>query len=170
MFSLFEGAQKKLTNLLDYVAIPDDNVSAQTTEALNVEDTRPADEVSINTAAIAGKVFSYAKLASNVAQQNANKLTNLVSQTSVLSTLSKQQEEFKESLSAQSTDIIVLPWEGLPNEDDIKKRFLELSQNPNVFLEDAPVEVKEEFGPLAKKLLEFDENLCKLRYELVPKK
>lgn len=84
--------------------------------------------------------------------------------------MSKQQEQFKESLSNKSADIVDLPWEGLPNEDEIKKRFLELSQNPNVFLEDAPVEVQEEFGPLAKKLLEFDENLSKLHYELVPKK
>lgn len=56
MFSLFEGAQKKLNNLLDYVAVPEDNSNSQAaTESLSTEDTRPVDEVSINTAAIAGK-------------------------------------------------------------------------------------------------------------------
>lgn len=61
----------------------------------------------------------------------------------------------------------------MPNEDAIKQRFLDLSKNPSVFLEDAPIEldaIKTEFGPLAKKLLVEDENLKKYRYELVPKK
>jgi len=73
-------------------------------------------------------------------------------------------------LSAQSIDDVPLPWEGLSNEDEVKKRFLELSQNPNVFLEDAPVEITADFGPLAQKLLQHDENLKKHRYSMVPKK
>lgn len=106
-----------------------------------------------------------------MAQQKASKLSNLVSQTAVFDNLTKQQEQFKESLNAQTAnDDVPLPWEGLPNEEDVKKRFLELSQNPNVFLEDAPVEISAEYGPLAKKLLQHDENLKAIRFELVPKR
>lgn len=53
MFSLFEGAQKKFGNLLDYVAAPETNPSEQA----NAEETRSAEEASINTAAIAGNHF-----------------------------------------------------------------------------------------------------------------
>lgn len=96
-----------------------------------------------------------------------------MSQSAVFDNLNKQQEQFKESLNAQKEGDVPLPWEGLPNEVDVKQRFLDLSKNSNIFLEDAPVEIdaiKTEFGPLAKKLLQEDKNLEKLRYELVPKK
>lgn len=117
--------------------------------------------------------MSFAKLATSTAQEKTNKLKSLVSQSAVFDNLNKQQEQFKESLNAQKDNDVQSPWENLPNEDEVKQRFLDLSKNPNVFLEDAPVEIEEiktEFGPLAKKLLEVDENLKARRYELVPKK
>ncbi|KAI6182471.1 BSD domain-containing protein [Aphelenchoides bicaudatus] len=171
MFSLFEGAQKKFGNLLDYVAAPEANTPEQPDQGNS--ETRPAEEVSINTSAIAGKVFNYAKTSMTTVQEKSNKLKNLVSQSAVFDNLNKQQEQFKESLNAEKEEDISLPWEGLPSEESVKQRFLDLSKNSNVFLEDAPVEVeqiKTEFGPLAKKLLELDENLRTRRYELVPKK
>jgi hypothetical protein len=186
MFSLLEGAQKKFGNLLDYVAAPETNPTEQP-EQTNAEESRPAEEASINTSAIAGKnqlqtvtkkinlgkVLSYAKFATSAAQEKSNKLRTLVSQSAVFDNLNKQQEQFKESLNAQKEGDVPLPWDGLQNEEDVKQRFLDLSKNSNIFMEDAPVEIDEikiEFGPLAKKLLQEDKNLEKLRYELVPKK
>jgi hypothetical protein len=60
MFSLLEGAQKKFGNLLDYVAAPETNPSEQTEQA-HAEETRPAEEASINTSAIAGKIYLSSK-------------------------------------------------------------------------------------------------------------
>jgi hypothetical protein len=170
MFSLLEGAQKKFTDLLDYVAQPEPE---KMDEQMSSDDTKPVEEVSINTAAIAGKVLSYAKLASSTAQEKANKLSTFVSNAPVFENLTKQQDQFKKSLTEGQDSDVPLPWEGLPNEEGAKQRFLALSHNPQIFLEDPPVMLEEnpsEFGLVAKKLLEHDENLSKLRYELVPKK
>jgi len=174
MFSLFEGAQKKFNNLLEFVAVPEQNVEEQPT---NTDETL-AEEVSINTAAIGGKLLSYAKIASKTAQEKAGKLSTLVSNSavfdnSVFENLTKQQEQFKESLNDNVENDIPLPWEDFPNPEVVKQRFVELSKNPEIFLQDAPVGIDEvdiEYGPTAKKLLANDENLKKLRYELVPKK
>lgn len=58
MFSLFEGAQKKFNNLLDYVATPEAPNSTEQSEQqpIGSDETRQAEEASINTAAIAGNI------------------------------------------------------------------------------------------------------------------
>ncbi|KAI6233009.1 BSD domain-containing protein [Aphelenchoides fujianensis] len=174
MFSLFEGAQKKFTNLLDYVAAP---AEGETTPAGENVDAQPAAEVSINTSAIAGivggKMRSYAKVASSVAQEKANKLSELMAQNAVFGEISKEQKQFKEALKAKAGDEVPLPWEGLANEAEAKERFLALSKDPQNVLQDSPntpAETDGNLSALAKRLLEADENLGRLRFELVPKR
>lgn len=55
MFSLLEGAQKKFETLLDYVATPENPNEQSSQTSTDNTDTRPTEEVSINTAAIAGR-------------------------------------------------------------------------------------------------------------------
>lgn len=61
MFSLFEGAQKKFTGLLDYVSAPETNTTEQPEQPASADDVKPAEEVSINTAAIAGATYINSK-------------------------------------------------------------------------------------------------------------
>ncbi|KAI6202970.1 BSD domain-containing protein [Aphelenchoides besseyi] len=160
MFSLLEGAQKKFSTLLESVAPePETNPTDNNVEA------QSASEVSINTAAIADKMRSYAKLATSAGLS--------FSSVVVFGEMSKEQKQFKESLKSKTEDQIPLPWEGLPNEEEAKERFLSLSKDPQNVLEGAPLtpsEIESDMGALAQRMLEVDENLSKLRFQMVPKK
>ena len=66
------------------------------------------------------------------------------------------------------------PWEGYQDEDQLKEQILALSKDKRNFLRAPPAGAQFEFDytksqPLAMAVLEHDENLIEMRFQLVPK-
>ena len=138
---------------------------------------------------------AYAKSATAIAQQNASKLSVLVTNKvrfctrkrflndrhfqTPLGEIAREQKEFeatrnsRPSTAATSGDT-PLPWSGASNEEAIKQKFFEISKRPENFLEQPPLidgdETIGDYGSIAAAMLELDAELGARRYELVPKR
>eukprot|EP00092_Neocalanus_flemingeri_P045900 GFUD01051497.1.p1 GENE.GFUD01051497.1~~GFUD01051497.1.p1 ORF type:complete len:345 (-),score=126.50 GFUD01051497.1:218-1252(-) len=85
----------------------------------------------------------------------------------------QDQEDFIKS--KEKKEMPTAPWTGFQNEDELKTKIIELSEDKRNFLRAQPTGVKFDFETLAiayhaEVLLEADPRLQKMRYELVPKK
>lgn len=68
----------------------------------------------------------------------------------------------------------VPPWVGCEKEADMKEQIISLSQDKRNFVRNPPAGVQFDFDlqsslPVALAILKEDENLAKMRYEIVPK-
>ena len=78
-------------------------------------------------------------------------------------------------LDPPTTDAAVPPWVGYNEEEEMKRQILDLSTDQRIFLRPPPSGVQFHFEfsksyPVAMAILEEDEQLKKMRFELVPKK
>ena len=69
---------------------------------------------------------------------------------------------------------MLAPWEGYQDEEQLKEQILALSKDKRNFLRAPPAGAQFEFDytksqPLAMAVLEHDENLIEMRFQLVPK-
>ncbi|CAG8555738.1 2771_t:CDS:2 [Ambispora leptoticha] len=83
----------------------------------------------------------------------------------------KQVKE--ESIEPNSGTVALPPWEGLPNEDELKKQILALSKDKRNFLINPPENTNFQFDlnvyyQTAMAVLNADPNLNRMRFELVP--
>ncbi|CAG8440462.1 3451_t:CDS:10 [Ambispora gerdemannii] len=83
----------------------------------------------------------------------------------------KQVKE--ESIEPNSGTVGLPPWEGLPNEDELKKQMLALSKDKRNFLINPPENTNFQFDlniyyQTAMAVLNADPNLNRMRFELVP--
>eukprot|EP00092_Neocalanus_flemingeri_P022382 GFUD01024275.1.p1 GENE.GFUD01024275.1~~GFUD01024275.1.p1 ORF type:complete len:319 (-),score=100.63 GFUD01024275.1:304-1260(-) len=93
--------------------------------------------------------------------------------TPMLVEFNQEQKEFIKN--KEKKEMPSAPWTGFQNEDELKTKILELSEDKRNFLRAQPTGVKFDFETLAiashaEVLLEADPRLQKMRYELVPKK
>lgn len=92
---------------------------------------------------------------------------------SILGEFNKEQEAFvKSQQSALSTTLP--PWVGCANEEALKEECLSLSTDRRNFVRSPPAGVDFQFDydvsyPIAMAIMEQDDKLEKMRYELVPK-
>ncbi|VDL66193.1 unnamed protein product [Nippostrongylus brasiliensis] len=90
----------------------------------------------------------------------------------IIGELDREQEAFIAQVNASRLSEVGDPWEGLPDTELAKKKILELSLNPSNFTREAPGESEYDVGAqqaMAKRLIEIDPNLRRVRFELVPK-
>uniref|UniRef100_A0A7E4ZZX0 BSD domain-containing protein n=1 Tax=Panagrellus redivivus TaxID=6233 RepID=A0A7E4ZZX0_PANRE len=161
-----------------------------------------AEEASINTALLANKFLAFAKTAKSQAQvyaksasehateyaakaqvqagilaEKASKLSESVTQGSILGELEKENKQFEEQLAAEgrrnSEPLTPAPWIGMPDENEAQRHILQLSKDARNFLEDPPAGKEVEIVDLkqiARDLIIHDPALGQMRYALVPKK
>ncbi|XP_068433084.1 synapse-associated protein 1 [Clinocottus analis] len=86
----------------------------------------------------------------------------------------KEQEKFVQEKKAKKSDVAVPPWVGYNEEETIQQQILALSADKRNFLRDPPAGVQfhfemEQMYPLAAVMLEEDQLLNRMRFDLVPK-
>ncbi|CAL8243215.1 unnamed protein product [Lota lota] len=86
----------------------------------------------------------------------------------------KEQEKFVQENKAKRSDAAVPPWVGYNEEETIQQQILALSADRRNFLRDPPAGVQfhfdmEQMSPLACVMLEEDQLLNRMRFDLVPK-
>lgn len=123
-------------------------------------------------------LFSIANKAGQTVTQTAKQVKQAVENTSILTDLSREQQEFIKELGS-SIQAGELPWAEYQLHDqlkanEIREQILTLSQDKRNFVRNPPSEANFEFDPqksysIALSLLREDPNLSKMRYELIPK-
>ncbi|CAN9506886.1 unnamed protein product [Ophioblennius macclurei] len=86
----------------------------------------------------------------------------------------KEQEKFVQEKKAKKSEAAVPPWVGYNEEETIQQQILALSADKRNFLRDPPAGVQFHFDmehmyPMAAVMLEEDELLNRMRFDLVPK-
>ncbi|XP_060793641.1 synapse-associated protein 1 isoform X2 [Neoarius graeffei] len=92
----------------------------------------------------------------------------------ILGDFQKEQEKFVQEKNAKKTDVAVPPWVGYSEEETIQQQILALSADKRNFLRDPPAGVQfhfdvEQMYPIALVMLQEDELLNRMRFDLVPK-
>ncbi|TRY59368.1 hypothetical protein DNTS_013989 [Danionella cerebrum] len=92
----------------------------------------------------------------------------------ILGDFQKEQEKFVQEKNAKKTDVAVPPWVGYSEEETIQQQILALSADKRNFLRDPPAGVQFQFDfdlmfPVAMVMLQEDQLLNRMRFDLVPK-
>ncbi|XP_052397433.1 synapse-associated protein 1 isoform X2 [Carassius gibelio] len=92
----------------------------------------------------------------------------------ILGDFQKEQEKFVQEKNAKKTDAAVPPWVGYNEEETIQQQILALSADKRNFLRDPPAGVQFQFDfeqmyAVALVMLQEDELLNRMRFDLVPK-
>ncbi|XP_028817472.1 synapse-associated protein 1 [Denticeps clupeoides] len=101
------------------------------------------------------------------------KIDGIIDKT-ILGDFQKEQEKFVQEKNAKKTDAAVPPWVGYNEEETIQQQILALSADKRNFLRDPPTGVQFHFDfdqmyPIALVMLQEDELLNRMRFDLVPK-
>ncbi|XP_024152105.1 synapse-associated protein 1 [Oryzias melastigma] len=135
---------------------------------------------------LSGFIFSFAsnatkKISESVVETAHNikktveegKIDGIIDKT-FLGDFQKEQEKFVQEKKAKKSEVAVPPWVGYNEEETIQQQILALSADKRNFLRDPPAGVQfhfdmEQMYPLAAVMLEEDELLNRMRFDLVPK-
>ncbi|CAF3323306.1 unnamed protein product [Rotaria socialis] len=108
--------------------------------------------------------------------KSAQQFKQVFEEKTIIGNFTKEQEKFLTDKRTQQrrTETGVLPWIGYEQEEEMKKQILDLSKEKRNFLRDAPPGAVYHFDmttcyPVALAILEVDENLKQMRFDLVPK-
>ncbi|KAM9831536.1 synapse-associated protein 1 [Neosynchiropus ocellatus] len=101
------------------------------------------------------------------------KIDGIIDKT-FLGDFQKEQEKFVQEKKSKKSDSAVPPWVGYNDEETIQQQILALSADKRNFLRDPPAGVQfhfdmEQMYPLAAVMLEEDQLLNIMRFDLVPK-
>ncbi|KAL1021749.1 hypothetical protein UPYG_G00017500 [Umbra pygmaea] len=92
----------------------------------------------------------------------------------ILGDFKKEQDKFVQEKKAKKSDTAVPPWVGYSEEETMQQQILALSADRRNFLRDPPAGVQFQFDseqmyPIAMVMLQEDELLNRMRFDLVPK-
>lgn len=136
--------------------------------------------------ALSGYIFNFAssatkKISESVAETASSikksveegKIDGIIDKT-ILGDFQKEQEKFVQEKNAKKSDTAVPPWVGYSEEETIQQQILALSADKRNFLRDPPAGVQFQFDvdqmyPIALVMLQEDELLNRMRFDLVPK-
>ncbi|XP_019722279.1 synapse-associated protein 1 [Hippocampus comes] len=101
------------------------------------------------------------------------KIDGIIDKT-FLGDFQKEQEKFVQEKKSKRSEAAVPPWAGYNEEETIQQQILALSADKRNFLRDPPAGVQfhfdmEQMFPLAAVMLEEDQLLNRMRFDLVPK-
>lgn len=135
---------------------------------------------------LSGYIFNFAssatkKISESVAETansikksvEEGKIDGIIDKT-ILGDFQKEQEKFVQEKNAKKSDTAVPPWVGYSEEETIQQQILALSADKRNFLRDPPAGVQFQFDvdqmyPIALVMLQEDELLNRMRFDLVPK-
>lgn len=135
------------------------------------------------TKGLGGFIYSFASTAtkkiSDSVVETANTIKKSVEEGKIidktfLGDFQKEQERFVQEKKAKRSEAAVPPWVGYNEEETIQQQILALSADKRNFLRDPPAGVQFHFDmdqmyPLAAVMLEEDQLLNRMRFDLVPK-
>ncbi|CAF1143957.1 unnamed protein product [Rotaria sordida] len=108
--------------------------------------------------------------------KSAQQLKQVVEEKTIIGNFTKEQDKFltDKRIKQRREESAVLPWIGYEQEEEMKKQILALSQEKRNFLRSPPPGANYHFDiadiyPVALAILEIDENLKQMRFDLVPK-
>lgn len=119
-------------------------------------------------------MFSFANKAGQTVSATAKQVKKTIESTNILSDFTKEQQEFIKEHGGNIAQGAEPPWIGCEDEEEMKKQILSLSQDKRNFVRQPPSGVQFDFDlqqmlPVCLTLLKEDENLNKMRFEIVPK-
>uniref|UniRef100_A0A3P8S597 Synapse-associated protein 1 n=1 Tax=Amphiprion percula TaxID=161767 RepID=A0A3P8S597_AMPPE len=150
------------------------------------EDQEVNQENSEQNKGLGGYIFSFASSATKKISESVvetaqtikksveeGKIDGIIDKT-FLGDFQKEQEKFVQEKKAKKSEAAVPPWVGYNEEETIQQQILALSADKRNFLRDPPVGVQFHFDmehmyPLAAVMLEEDQLLNRMRFDLVPK-
>ncbi|XP_033867217.3 synapse-associated protein 1-like [Acipenser ruthenus] len=155
-------------------------------ESVNEEMADTAQELLEQAKGLSGYLFNFASSATKMISESVvetaqtlkksvedGKIDGLIDKT-ILGDFQKEQEKFVFEKNAKKTDAAVPPWVGYSEEETIQQQILALSADRRNFLRDPPAGVhfhfdSEQMYPIAMVMLQEDELLNRMRFDLVPK-
>lgn len=177
--SIFNKQNEQQQQADDTAKAEDDQI--QDDDEANLIDNNQKENVSqkaIDSAKNFGNLmFSFANKAGQTVSATAKQTTSFVKKTventNLFADFTKEQQEFIKEHGGNIT-IGEPPWVGCENEEEMKKQILSLSQDKRNFVRQPPSGVQFDFDlqqmlPVCLILLKEDENLNKMRFEIVPK-
>lgn len=135
---------------------------------------------------LGGYIFSFASSATKKISESVvetaqtikksveeGKIDGIIDKT-FLGDFQKEQEKFVQEKKSKKSEAAVPPWVGYNEEETIQQQILALSADKRNFLRDPPAGVHfhfdmEQMYPLASVMLEEDQLLNRMRFDLVPK-
>ncbi|XP_030576965.1 synapse-associated protein 1 [Archocentrus centrarchus] len=135
---------------------------------------------------LGGYIFSFASSATKKLSESMVETAQTIKKTveegnidgiidkTFLGDFQKEQEKFVQEKKAKKSEAAVPPWVGYNEEETIQQQILALSADKRNFLRDPPAGVQfhfdmEQMYPLAAVMLEEDQLLNRMRFDLVPK-
>nr|XP_046191779.1 synapse-associated protein 1-like [Oncorhynchus gorbuscha]XP_046194429.1 synapse-associated protein 1-like [Oncorhynchus gorbuscha] len=156
------------------------------TEELGQEDGDTVQLISQQAKGFGGLIFNFAsnatKKISNSVAETAHTIKKSVEEgnidgifdKTILGDFKKEQDKFVQEKKAKKSDTAVPPWVGYSEEETMQQQILALSADRRNFLRDPPAGVQFQFDseqmyPIAMVMLQEDELLNRMRFDLVPK-
>ncbi|CAM4674316.1 hypothetical protein PO909_014497 [Leuciscus waleckii] len=117
---------------------------------------------------------SVAETAQNIKKTVEESNIDGIIDKTILGDFQKEQEKFVQEKNAKKTDAAVPPWVGYTEEETIQQQILALSADKRNFLRDPPAGVQfhfdfDQMSSVALVMLQEDELLNRMRFDLVPK-
>ncbi|XP_062871942.1 synapse-associated protein 1 [Trichomycterus rosablanca] len=150
------------------------------------ESSNDQQQAFVQAKGLSGYIFNFAsnatkKLSESVAETASTikrsveegNIDGLIDKT-ILGDFKKEQDKFVKEKNTKKTDVAVPPWVGYSEEETIQQQILALSADKRNFLRDPPAGVQYQFDveqmyPIALVMLQEDELLNRMRFDLVPK-
>ncbi|XP_018605602.2 synapse-associated protein 1-like isoform X1 [Scleropages formosus] len=150
------------------------------------KDSDPAQQLLEQAKGLSGYLYSFASTATKKISESVvetaqtikksveeGKIDGIIDKT-ILGDFQKEQEKFVQEKHSKRTDAAVPPWVGYSEEETIQQQILALSADRRNFLRDPPAGVQfhfdfEQMYPVALVMLQEDELLNRMRFDLVPK-
>ncbi|KAF4096249.1 synapse-associated protein 1 [Onychostoma macrolepis] len=153
------------------------NINTETEETQHIlEQAKGLSGFILNFASSASKKISdsVAETAQTIKKTVEESNIDGIIDKTILGDFQKEQEKFVQEKNARKTDAAVPPWVGYNEEETIQQQMLALSADKRNFLRDPPAGVQFQFDfdqmyPVALVMLQEDELLNRMRFDLVPK-
>ncbi|PAA85678.1 hypothetical protein BOX15_Mlig032337g1 [Macrostomum lignano] len=165
-------ANKK--NLSEQETEPGVDVDANISGKETGQQKDPSKELLHAAKDIGSYIYTFGKRATTSVTSKAKQLATA---PNIVEEFDRQQKEFASSQSERRAraEAAVPPWVGYENEEQLREQILALSKDTRNFLRSPPQGASFSFdlescSPVAMATLEVDDNLRKMRFELVPKR
>ncbi|XP_067227034.1 synapse-associated protein 1 [Chanodichthys erythropterus] len=159
----------------------------ETAEEKNINtETEESQQILQQAKGLSGFILNFASSATKKISESVAETAQTIKKTveesnidgiidkTILGDFQKEQEKFVQEKNAKKTDAAVPPWVGYNEEETIQQQILALSADKRNFLRDPPAGVQfhfdfEQMYPVALVMLQEDELLNRMRFDLVPK-